>query len=883
MRIILLIALLFSTFAAHATDVVTAIITVTNTPSNGNTLTVNGNVRTWKTSVSAVGTDILIASGIGPTATNLYNHVASYGFSGPLQLTRSSTNAITLKGIPAQSMTVSSSGTWATITYSTNTITDTYAVRVPITSEPTATQRTNIASLLLVSLRDYPTNSLTLTTATTNFLDTTTAQVVSNKTLSTGTYIKAGTITNVAAEQITFKYRSSADIGASGYNGIYFTKNAGGDPWIIAPDSSGKPSLYNANATNPPVLAADYTPNPQNILNLLIASNIFGMKTNVANVWTGTNTFSRITNSTIVGSSLTQVSDFSGYVSAITNGYWLSGGLTNGTLTNTTVYGTFYTSGKTSFERVANTALASGNNADVDFGSGTFVEITSGPAANFTISGISGGVNGRLLIVHNATSYSMALLNDTGTAANRILTGTGGDVYFSGSATVSLVYDSNQLKWILVGVSEAPTQHASPNTFWAGPASGSATNATFRAIDLATDVTGILSISNLPGSYGTNYNFDTTQISVDSLTNVTIISGATFTNTVLKGSSSGSWTVGSTGNLTASSARTITTSTGDLTLGSGSGGVVFDPSGTNDLKVSVTPWGSLNAPRRLVINTPAATSTNWWRITPDDGSISYGAGVSMYGYNHSGFGGSTWIGYGSGGGAAGKISLGLGPDANSGTVRVEVDGVSTRSKQTTTSSTSITGSLVVGNGSTTANNVGIGEGNLNVGSGLAVGGSITIGGSTTTGGAVTTARKLIKSVTAFTDATPKDLVTVSIPNGAQSAVVTVQILGSIGAGGAIGANEASASVSYTFTLARRAGIATVVNASAVYGSSQASVAGGTSITITAAASAISGAVGVTQSFTIQGTITKGSGSSDNHTAVVTAEVMNANASGVTIQ
>lgn len=885
MRILLLIALIFSTFAAHATDVVTAIITVTNTPSNGNTLTVNGNVRTWKTSVSAIGTDILIASGIGPTATNLYNHVASYGFSGPLQLTRSSTNAITLKGIPAQSMTVSASGSWATITYATNTVTDTYAVRVPITSEPTATQRTNIASLLLVSLRDYPTNSLTLTTATTNFLDTTTAQVVSNKTLSTGTYIKAGTITNTAAEQITFKYRSSADIGADGYNGIYFTKNAGGDPWIIAPDSAGKPSLYNANATNPPVLAADYTPNPQNLLNLLIASNTFGGKAH-ANSWTGTNTFTRITNSTIVGSTLSQISDINGYVTALTNGYWLSGGLTNGALTNTTVYGTFYTSGKTSFERVANTALASGPNADVDFGSGTFVEITSGPSANFTISGISGGVNGRLLIVHNATSYSMGILNDTGTAANRILTGTGGDVYFSGSATVSLIYDSNQSKWILAGVSEAPTQHASPNTFWAGPASGSATNATFRAIDLSTDVTGILPITNLPGSYGTNYNFDTTQISVSSLTNVTIISGATLTNTVLRGSTSGSFTVGSTGNLTADTARTITTSTGALTLGTGGGNanLVLAPHGTGmislDTESAYSKGGSYQT-KWIGTLAAAATATNAIGINAGDAtSAAYGAGIVMYPAAHGSYPGSLYLGYA----GSGQIKFGNGGIGRAtGTERATLDGVKFANLLRTDSTSSITGSEVIGDGSTTALNVGIGEGNVNIGTGLAVGSTITIGGSTTTGGAVKTARKLIKSVTAFTDATPKDLVTVTIPNGAHSAVVTIQILGSIGAGGAIGANEASASVSYTFTLARRAGIATVVNASSVYGSSQASVAGGTSITITAAASSITGAVGVTQSFTIQGTITKGSGSSDNHTAVVIAEVMNANASGVTIQ
>jgi hypothetical protein len=865
-------------FQAYAVDLITATVTVTNTPSNGNTLTVNGSARTWKTSVVTASTDILIASGIGPTATNLYNQVAAYGFSGPLTLARSSTNAITLRGIPGQSMTLSSSGTWATITYATNTITDSYVFRVPFTTEALNAQ-TNIASLALVSLRDWATNSLTLTTAMQNFADTKTSQTLSNKTLSTGTYVKAGTITNTAVEQITLKYRSSSDIGADGYNGIYFTKNAGGDPWIIAPDSAGKPSLYNANATNPPVLAADYTPQPQNLLNLLIASNTYGGKA-YANTWTGTNTFTRITNSTIVGSTLSQASSIDGYVSALTNGYWMSGGITNGTLTNTTIYGTHSMVGSQAYTRTSHTSLASGNNSAIDFGTGTYAVISSGPSAAFAIAGVANGANGRVYIIHNATSYTMSVLNDSGvdpTAGNRIYTNTGTDVSFSGASTIVIIYDSTLSRWVLVSSSDVDlASQANGNLPVANLGSGTgATSSTYWR--------GDGSWAALPsGAWDTNYYFAPTQFTTSS-TNVAIISGVVVTNAVLYGSTSGKWTVGSTGNLTADTARTITTTTGALTLASGSGSIDFDPSGTNDLRVSVTPFGSLNAPRRLVINTPALTSTNWWRITPDDGSLSYTPGIAIYGYNHATYGGSTWIGYGTGGGATGKISLGLGPDANSGTARVEIDGVSTRSKQLTTSSTSITGSLVVGNGSTTANNVGIGEGNVNIGSGLAVGGSVTIGGSTSTGGAVTTARRLIKSVTAFTDATPKDLVTVSIPNGAHSAVVTIQILGSIGAGGAIGANEASASISYTFTLARRAGIATVVNASSAYGSSQASVAGGTSITITAAASSISGAVGVTQTFTIQGTITKGGGSSDNHTAVVIAELANANASGVTIQ
>jgi hypothetical protein len=668
-RFLLLLAVLFACITpARAVDMITATVTVTATPSNGNTLTVNGSARTWKTSVVTASTDILISSGIGPTATNLYNQVAAYGFSGPLTLARSSTNAITLRGIPGQSMTLSSSGSWATITYVTNTVTDSYVFRVPFTSETAATQ-TNIASLALTSIRDYATNSFTLTTAMQNFADTKTSQTLSNKTLSTGTYMKAGTITNTAAEQITFKYRSSADIGASGYNGLYFTKNAGGDPWIIAPDSAGKPSLYNANNTNPPVTAADFTPNPQNILNLLVASNTFGGKS-YANSWTGTNEFSRITNSTIVGSTISQSSSIDGYVSAITNGYWMSGGITNGTLTNTTVYGTHSMVGSQAYTRASHTSLASGNNSAVNFGTGTYVVISSGPSAAFALAGIANGANGRVYIIHNATAYAMSILNDSGvdpTAANRIYTNTGADLTFSGASTVTLIYDSTLSRWVVVATSDVDL---------ASQANG---NLPVSRLNSGTDASsgtvwygdGVWRAVPTTIQYGTNfYVFNSNQFTTDNDTNIMVKSGARLTNTVLYGSTSGTWTVGSAGSLTADTARTISTTTGALTLltGGGNGDIILSPNGTGKIQIKTATGAA--GPRKIITDETATSATNSISIYPDDGSITYGSGISVYSYTHGARPGYLWLGYG----GSGKIQLGLGSDSTTGTARVEING-----------------------------------------------------------------------------------------------------------------------------------------------------------------------------------------------------------------
>jgi hypothetical protein len=150
-------------------------------------------------------------------------------------------------------------------------------------------------------------------------------------------------------------------------------------------------------------------------------------------------------------------------------------------------------------------------------------------------------------------------------------------------------------------------------------------------------------------------------------------------------------------------------------------------------------------------------------------------------------------------------------------------------------------------------------------------------------GAATSRTEINKAVTGIADATATAVFTVTVPNGAHSANVEVTLNGSIGAGGAIGANEATASIKYNVAIARTAGVNAVAVISAAYGSSgSAAVAGATSITVAGDLGAISGAVGAANTFTIRVTVTKGGGTSANHTCTAHAVLVNANASGVTI-
>ena len=160
--------------------------------------------------------------------------------------------------------------------------------------------------------------------------------------------------------------------------------------------------------------------------------------------------------------------------------------------------------------------------------------------------------------------------------------------------------------------------------------------------------------------------------------------------------------------------------------------------------------------------------------------------------------------------------------------------------------------------------------------------SLVFSGATFGAGSATSRTEINKAVTAFTDAAAKTVFTLTIPNAAHSASYLVRLTGSIGAGGAIGANEASATNCYVVTICRTAGVNAVGTISAAFGAAAANVAGATTVTCTGALAAVSGGVGAVNTIDIQATITKAGGASDNHTCVATASLLNANATGITI-
>lgn len=156
-------------------------------------------------------------------------------------------------------------------------------------------------------------------------------------------------------------------------------------------------------------------------------------------------------------------------------------------------------------------------------------------------------------------------------------------------------------------------------------------------------------------------------------------------------------------------------------------------------------------------------------------------------------------------------------------------------------------------------------------------------GGTGVPGAATVMTTVTKAMTAFSDTVAKAVFTVTVPNAAHAAFIEVNALGVLGAGGAIGAGEAASAVKYQLAVVRTTGVATVAIVSSAIGAANADVAGGdpfTSIVVTA--SAMTGAVGATQTFTINVAMTRSGSGADNHTGVFAAHVLNGNATGITI-
>lgn len=102
-----------------------------------------------------------------------------------------------------------------------------------------------------------------------------------------------------------------------------------------------------------------------------------------------------------------------------------------------------------------NVACSNGVNDNLNVGDFSFIKIT-GPTAVFNISGITGGVDGRIVTIYNSVAFNMTITNEgvSSLAANRITTLTGADISTTGVGSVTLQYDSVASRWIVIAVQQ---------------------------------------------------------------------------------------------------------------------------------------------------------------------------------------------------------------------------------------------------------------------------------------------------------------------------------------------------------------------------------------------------------------------------------------------
>ena len=103
--------------------------------------------------------------------------------------------------------------------------------------------------------------------------------------------------------------------------------------------------------------------------------------------------------------------------------------------------------------RSADLVVADGTNLALDVNNNRFSFYrVAGPTADFTIAGITAGVEGRLVTLFNRSGFVMQLNNEDGaaTAIDRVITGINADLTIPNKGIVNLQYDGAEQRWIVL-------------------------------------------------------------------------------------------------------------------------------------------------------------------------------------------------------------------------------------------------------------------------------------------------------------------------------------------------------------------------------------------------------------------------------------------------
>lgn len=150
-----------------------ATVTFTNLPADGNTITINGSVRTFKTAVTSASTQVAIAANTNAMALAYATQLGTYPYTDVSVHQQGA--VVFLAGKADGALSASMAGSWGTVSVATRTLTN-YTTILPFSAYPVAL-RDDMGDLLVDALSVYPTTSIPANAvAMANFLDLTEAQ-----------------------------------------------------------------------------------------------------------------------------------------------------------------------------------------------------------------------------------------------------------------------------------------------------------------------------------------------------------------------------------------------------------------------------------------------------------------------------------------------------------------------------------------------------------------------------------------------------------------------------------------------------------------------------------------------------------------------------------
>lgn len=412
-------------------DYITDILTITNTPTNGYSVTINSAIWTWTNTITTNANQIANTNTIVAARSNLFNAIAlNIGRIPGVSLYTNDTNGIKMLG---SGLSVSISTNWATNVFSTNASTNASYLALPVEVIPIA-QRTNLASLTVTAIGNYSTSAIPqISAAAGELVGLTNTQTVSGPKTFTNksTIISGGSVSNI---NILGTNSISTNLTISTSNIVLFQFGADPDG-----NFGGVPLRLQWNSTNQELeLNTGTLGNPVVPLHARFVGDGGGLSTlDAGTITVGSLSVSRLNNGT----------------DASDTAFWRGDGVWSGlvgTGTNLTLTGTNTVNSILDFSPFANTSLANGANAAVSVGTNVYVKV-SGPSSAFTLNGIANGISGRMIVIQNSTGQSMTIANDSGVepvSANRIYTGAGGDLTLTNNPLfVTFIYDSALGHW----------------------------------------------------------------------------------------------------------------------------------------------------------------------------------------------------------------------------------------------------------------------------------------------------------------------------------------------------------------------------------------------------------------------------------------------------